>query len=419
MSNVTTIITKKGLHVNRLSTTPFEGELLYTTDTKQIYVGDGITAGGNPIASGTGSGSGTYYAGIGLTLSDDIFSVAFGDQPNSVCAGDDPRLLPLSEREALNGTQGTPSDTNRFVTNEDPRLTDNRTPNIHDINISHNGILAINKGGTGFDSFSAGQLLIGNNLGQLSKNSLIGSGAVTITNGDGQITIHADTGSSYQAGTGLTLTGDTFAVNYGSTNTTACVGNDPRLSDARTPTAHDINTLHTGTLNVLKGGTGQTTFTNGQLLIGNAAGSLSKNTITGAGGITITNGDGVITIDGSGASGTSYQAGTGLTLTGDTFAVNYGTSATTVCVGNDPRLSDARTPTTHNHPASDINSGQLAIARIPTGTSNSTVAIGNDSRFHVHAETGALSNGFGQRFVSTEDPDPAVGVNGDMWLQYD
>lgn len=47
---------------------------------------------------------------------------------------------------------------------------------------------------------------------------------------------------------------------------------------------------------------------------------------------------------------------------------------------NDSRLTDARTPTAHTHPASDINSGTLAIARIPTGSSSSTVCIGNDSR---------------------------------------
>jgi hypothetical protein len=35
----------------------------------------------------------------------------------------------------------------------------------------------------------------------------------------------------------------------------------------------------------------------------------------------------------------------------------------------------------HNHSATDINSGTLNIARIPTGTSGTTVALGNDSRF--------------------------------------
>ena len=41
-----------------------------------------------------------------------------------------------------------------------------------------------------------------------------------------------------------------------------------------------------------------------------------------------------------------------------------GTSSTTVCVGNDSRLSDARTPTSHVHSAADITSGSLDAARI-------------------------------------------------------
>jgi hypothetical protein len=37
-------------------------------------------------------------------------------------------------------------------------------------------------------------------------------------------------------------------------------------------------------------------------------------------------------------------------------------------------------PATHTHAAADITSGTLAIARIPTGTTSTTVCIGNDSR---------------------------------------
>ena len=78
-------------------------------------------------------------------------------------------------------------------------------------------------------------------------------------------------------------------------------------------------------------------------------------------------------------------AGTGLTgggtLAADrTFNVTYGTTAGTACQGNDSRLSDARTPTAHNHAASEITSGTLGIARIPTGTTASDVCVGNDSR---------------------------------------
>ena len=58
------------------------------------------------------------------------------------------------------------------------------------------------------------------------------------------------------------------------------------------------------TLAVSSGGTGQTSYTNGQLLIGNTTGNtLTKATLTAGTGITITNGTGSITIASSGGSG--------------------------------------------------------------------------------------------------------------------
>ena len=64
------------------------------------------------------------------------------------------------------------------------------------------------------------------------------------------------------------------------------------------------------------------------------------------------------------------------------FALN-GESAWLLPAGvasDDPRLSDARTPTAHNHAATAITAGTLDIDRIPTGTSSATVTIGNDPR---------------------------------------
>jgi len=59
-----------------------------------------------------------------------------------------------------------------------------------------------------------------------------------------------------------------------------------------------------GTLAVANGGTGQTSYTNGQLLIGNTTGNtLTKTTLTAGSGVTITNGTGSITIAASGGSG--------------------------------------------------------------------------------------------------------------------
>ncbi len=45
---------RRGTAAQRTSVTPAEGELLYTTDTKLVYVGDGSTAGGNIISGGGG-----------------------------------------------------------------------------------------------------------------------------------------------------------------------------------------------------------------------------------------------------------------------------------------------------------------------------------------------------------------------------
>ena len=78
-------------------------------------------------------------------------------------------------------------------------------------------------------------------------------------------------------------------------------------------------------ITVANGGTGQSTYTNGQLLIGNTTGNtLTKATLTAGSGISITNGSGSITIaatGGGGGSGTVTSVnGTGtvngITLTG-------------------------------------------------------------------------------------------------------
>lgn len=58
-----------------------------------------------------------------------------------------------------------------------------------------------------------------------------------------------------------------------------------------------------GVLPEANGGTGESTYSNGQLLIGNASGGLTKATITAGSNITVTNGDGAITIAAAGSTG--------------------------------------------------------------------------------------------------------------------
>jgi hypothetical protein len=81
----------------------------------------------------------------------------------------------------------------------------------------------------------------------------------------------------------------------------------------------------TGTVAVANGGTGQTTYTNGQLLIGNTTGNtLTKATLTGTGSqITVTNGAGSITLS------TPQNIATGSSVQFGSFGVGTAASGTT------------------------------------------------------------------------------------------
>ena len=69
---------------------------------------------------------------------------------------------------------------------------------------------------------------------------------------------------------------------------------------------------------------------------------------------------------------------------GGAAVLDVGTTTGTVAAGDDARLSDARTPTSHNHAASEVTSGTLDIARIPTGTTSTTAALGDHNHSGVY-----------------------------------
>lgn len=160
------------------------------------------------------------------------------------------------------------------------------------------------------------------NATQLYVNGVpvgVGSGSVSSVSGTGTVN-------------GITLTG--------TVTTTGSLTLGGSLSGV------SLTTQVTGTLPVANGGTGQTSYTNGQLLIGNGSG-LTKATLTAGSGISITNGSGTITIAATGGSGTvtSVAASGGttgltfsgspittsgtLTLSGTLAVANGGTGATT------------------------------------------------------------------------------------------
>jgi hypothetical protein len=164
------------------------------------------------------------------------------------------------------------------------------------IQINSNTALSVQSGGTGLSTIPTnGQLLIGNGAGYTLDTLTPGAG-IAVTNAAGAITV-INTGVLSWAG-GVT----------GLTPATATTG----------------NVTLSGLLNVANGGTGQSTYTNGQLLIGNTTGNtLGKSTLTAGSGIAITNGPASVTIASDKAYGSFYdtttQSAAALTVTAITF----------------------------------------------------------------------------------------------------
>jgi len=134
-----------------------------------------------------------------------------------------------------------------------------------------------------------------------------------------------------------------------------------------------------------QGGTGQTTYTDGELLIGKTDGTLAKATLTASTGVTITNGDGSITISATGTGGTvtDVTATSPLASTGGTtpdISIQDGTTAQKGAVQLEDSTTSSST-TTAATPASVKAAFDLADAALPKagGTLTGDVTLDNQS----------------------------------------
>lgn len=86
-------------------------------------------------------------------------------------------------------------------------------------------------------------------------------------------------------------------------------------------------------------------------------------------------------------------AGTGITVNANDVAVNYGTTAITACVGNDSRLSDARTPTAHAPTHSSASTDPVTVTNLAGFPGGTTTYLRADGTFGTPAGGSATPGG--------------------------
>ena len=227
--------------------------------------------------------------------------------------------------------------------------------------------LSVAQGGTGSNTAGGART----SLGAAASGS--NNDITALTNSAG-IQIGAPTGGAQGVGTinatGLFINGVGVGTGSGSVTSIAVSGGTTGLTTTGGPVTTSGTITLGGTLAVANGGTGQTSYTDGQLLIGNTGtGGLSKATLTAGSGITITNGGGSITISSVSSGGTvtsvSGSGGTtGMTLSGGPI-----TGSGTLTLGGTLGIANGGTN------ASSISGARLNLGAAASGANSDITSL--------------------------------------------
>jgi hypothetical protein len=151
-----------------------------------------------------------------------------------------------------------------------------------------------------------------------------------------------------------------------------------------------VGTIGTGVwqgsvVGVLYGGTGQSTYSNGQILIGNSSGGLAKTTLTAGNNVSITNDSGAITIASIDTQYTAISNSeiidathvTGELVTGQAFVYGVGQLTTLQQVTSRGATTANAITITNTTSSSNTTTGALIVSG---GVAANNVFVGNEVR---------------------------------------
>jgi hypothetical protein len=128
VKGLTKLTTPPLVAVNPIAVSGSDPRMLVATDSQDGLFSSQATIKLDSIEVGAQV---NWATGTGLQVISDTLSVKYGDIAGTAVEGSNTRVPTQPENDALQGTDGAPSNSNRYVTNSDPRNTNSRTPNAH------------------------------------------------------------------------------------------------------------------------------------------------------------------------------------------------------------------------------------------------------------------------------------------------
>ena len=258
-----------------------------------------------------------------------------------------------------------------------------------------------------------------------------GAGETYVMNTTGTITfgttainfVQVSAAQIYSAGTGLTLTGTQFSLTSPVATTLGGTGLTTFGAANRAIYSSGTTTLTAGTLPTAAGGTGHTSYTDGQLLIGKSSdGSLDKATLTAGTGISITNGSASITVTNSAPDQVVSITGGGTTAVSGSYP-NFSITSADQYVGTVTSVSGAGTVNGLTLTGTVTSSGSLTLGgtlsvNLATDVTG-TLPVGNGGTGLNNFTVGAVILGNGTSSFSQVSPGTANNVltsNGSAWI---